>query len=437
MQAKPIYIKATTLAAAFTQRNGETFVTGTDIKVPSGNASCAIVCRKDCLPKVVRVVFADPENACDPCNRSAGIVLNLDRGQLERVETGLELITTLEFSYPFTDGVTATAADVAAWVIAQVNTPQPSGHDHFGITAGADPDNTTTGVLFTISDCNYSFSVTNLPSSTVNTITTVFEGQGAMLTQQQLNDQFPLQQGISTIPGAPAPALYFNGCERICIYTMTGCIDTCRMNQLDINQNLKAVDPVVTVNFLIPESYLPTWLDTPCTQTCHYRYTSPGSVPFTIHTHQLREADGTTVIASYTPTAADTQDSTYQKLGALAGISLYSDGTGVSAIIGEVAAKFVIRVNATNYDLNLQGTVSSPALCGCFLSLAGLTYPYTGHLLINATQSIELTAIANKPALLAAIQAVESDAIMDGGSNRIYFPAGSADCNLLGFLEIL
>ena len=431
MQSAPKFIKGGSFDETITKRGDYYYINGTDLRYDK-DVECKINCRTECLPKVVRVKFNDPETACDPCNRSAGIVLHLDRGQLERVETGLELYTNLEFSYPFADGVTATAANIAAWVNAQVNTPQPNGHDHFGIQCGPDPLSQTDTLLFVMTDCNYSFSVRNMPSSTQNIITTVFEGEPGVLTQQQLNDMFPLQQGITTIPGAPVPVMYFPPCEKYCTVEISYCQDACRMNKLNVNQNQKVVDPFIVVVFIVPESQIGSWLND-CSRKCKYQFTTYAELAFDLtDDYVIINAAGTETFATYSPLPTDTIDSICQKLSELSGLTVFSDGQYITILSDTPDDGYTIQNGNGSEKTELVGILGSGGLCGCLLDISSVTFPFTGFIQVRPGVLVEVSAATGTNDIVAALDDAGFTGRRTALGHSIYFPPSiDIDCGSL------
>jgi len=406
--------------------------------------TCEIICRQECTPQVYRVLFGDPEDVCNACNKSAGIGIELVRDPLFKSEKFRDIDTRLTFPYPFgTGNSTVTAAMVAANVIDQINNPRQYGHNHFGITASLDAsDSNNETILITIDDCTR-FRVHNLPGSTENTITEMTAGLDAVVSADWALRQFPLQVGTAMVPGA-GPDESWQGCKRPCIITFTGCIENCAGAGLFQHWNMFAMNPRVALTVIFDQDATdPLWLEESgltCTQNCRVTYSGASFGTLTAGAKSntvLGSTFNVTVVSGDTALEYATKLQTAILANCAAALSCYVsfDGSNYNVVIEGDGTVNLLRPMTINSIVFAPESVAGFA-CGCYIDETP-AYPFTGIFIYNdAGDYIPITAAANVAAIVSTIDAVLNPVSVIATSQRLVlsFPPdtnATVDCGAL------
>jgi len=395
--------------------------------------TCSLTCRQGCEPQVWKVKFISPETACSDCNRQAGIQIVHDRHPEFDNQTINDVPNFVPFRYPFTPqtGI-ITAAQIAAWVLAQVNNPFQNGMDYFGITAVLDAsDGTNETVIFTMSEGCENFRVENLIDATQNTITEVFAGMNAVLPATWIAQYFPLQQGLAVIPGAPAPENWY-GCQNPCFLHLRNCIPYCTGQEIPEfnNRMTESYQDVIVVFDSAVTNFAATnvaALVDACTGLCRFvaRGASTGLVAGTVAV----VIGGTTT--NVTMDVGETKESLLLKVNAAIQPTypnvnyhlVYSGGAWVVEVSFGISGGVMPPTILSIGGVALVPTEVDGEYCGCLYDTTAFSYPYTGKIRVNPDEYVQITAAANIAAVLTQLQAKVAAAVrFPAASLFIYFP---------------
>lgn len=185
---------------------------------------CTILCRSVGEAQVTKVKFVNSAlaDSCDDCSGDvAGIQIRIKRNPTFNHETYLDSFAFKSFTVDLSAGASATAEEVAADILEQINTLD-SYTGALPYTAELDPaDITNETILITSSDPEIEFDVFNIRYYPENTITSVTEAVAPTLTADHVKRLFGL--GVGFIPGRDADESW-QGCKNPCKMVLEGCL---------------------------------------------------------------------------------------------------------------------------------------------------------------------------------------------------------------------
>ena len=193
---------------------------------------CQKVCASPCEENIWEIEFGDVDfGTCNPCGKSVGFTLLLDRNPDFDNQTYFEYNQRKQYVYQGPQGSPTTGIDIALWFFNYITDLQNQNDQHDQFLVEASVLNNVLTLKFPCSGLVtynligiYQLPNNNLETTEIPAFFEIQEGVEAVLSREKLLQQFP--QEVGHVFGE-APRDQFMWCQTICVITLKGCIDAC------------------------------------------------------------------------------------------------------------------------------------------------------------------------------------------------------------------